>query len=175
MILKLKRTPALYLVGFMACGKTTVGQLLAERLGWKFADLDVDIEEQEHATIPEIFDQRGEAEFRRAETEALRRRVRMVQKGTATVLALGGGAFAQETNFELVAEHGVSLWLDCPLETLRARAAQEGHRPLARDPVKFDVLYHERRPAYARADYRIDETGKTPDEIVEEILGLPLF
>ena len=175
MILKLKRTPAIYLVGFMASGKTTVGRLLAGKLGWQFVDLDVDIEAQEQATISEIFERRGEGEFRRAETEALRKRVRAVQMGTASVLALGGGAFAQEINFNLVEENGISIWLDCPLETLQARAAEESHRPLARDAVRFAALYQERRPVYARADYRIEEAGKPPEEIVREVLGLPLF
>ena len=75
MNIRLKRTPGLYLVGFMGCGKTTIGRLAAARLGWSFADLDDDIEAAEGATISEIFAKRGEAEFRRIEAEALRARV----------------------------------------------------------------------------------------------------
>src|SRR6185295_16056948 len=96
MILKLKRTPGIFLVGFMGSGKSTVGRVLAEELGWGFADLDEDIEKREGMAIAEIFDSRGEAEFRKAETAALRERVRMVEGGRPWVIALGGGAFLNE-------------------------------------------------------------------------------
>src|ERR1022692_5190369 len=65
MILKLKRTPGIYLVGFMGSGKSTIGRLLAERIGWHFVDLDEEIEAAERMSILEIFETRGEAEFRR--------------------------------------------------------------------------------------------------------------
>src|SRR5271169_400595 len=93
MILKLKRTPGIYLVGFMASGKTTIGRLLADELGWTFADMDQDIEFEQAASIARIFEARGEEEFRRIEQEALRRRVGEVERGTPMVVALGGGAF----------------------------------------------------------------------------------
>ena len=81
MISKLKRTPGIYLVGFMACGKSVVGKKLAERLGWSFADIDADIESEQRTTINEIFDTRGEEEFRRLEHEAIRGRVYLIQSG----------------------------------------------------------------------------------------------
>src|SRR5579863_4136850 len=93
MILKLKRTPGIYLVGFMACGKTTVGRALADELGWNFSDLDEEIESRAQSTVPQIFDTLGEAVFREMETVALRERVRNVQSGQPHVIALGGGAF----------------------------------------------------------------------------------
>ncbi len=65
MHLKLKRTPGIYITGFMGSGKTTVGRMVADRLGWDFVDLDTDIEEREHDTVANIFGTRGEAEFRR--------------------------------------------------------------------------------------------------------------
>ena len=92
MILKLKRTPGIYLVGFMGSGKTTIGRHLADELGWSFADLDADIEAEQGTTIAQIFDTRGEDEFRRIETAAIQKRVRMIEKGRPMVLALGGGA-----------------------------------------------------------------------------------
>src|ERR1700680_778109 len=98
MILKLKRTPGIYLVGFMASGKTTIGRLLADELGWSFADLDQDIETEQKVSVGEIFEQRGEDEFRRLEKEAVRRRVGDVERGKPTVVALGGGAFNDEGN-----------------------------------------------------------------------------
>jgi shikimate kinase len=172
---RLIRTPCIYLVGFMGCGKTTVGTLLADELGWSFADLDEDIELASGRRIPEIFESAGESEFRRLEHEALRCRVRAVQSGKATVLSLGGGAFVEERNCVVVSDNGISVWLDAPLELIRERIAAEDHRPLARDPARFETLYHARRPSYGKADYRVDVHGNDPREVVEAILDLPLF
>src|SRR3984893_12859443 len=108
MILKLKRTPGIYLVGFMASGKTTIGRLLAHELGWAFADLDEDIEVQQGRSITEIFDSEGEDEFRKIEQAAIRKRVGEVVRGKPMVVALGGGAFAQEGNHTLLEENGVT-------------------------------------------------------------------
>lgn len=175
MNIRLKRTPGLYLVGFMGSGKTTVGRLAAARLGWTFADLDDDIEAAEGVSISEIFAARGEAEFRRIETEALRARVCEIAAGRPTVLALGGGAFVQPANYELIENHGVSVWLDCPLPVLEARVQCAGHRPLARDPKKFAELYEARRPFYSRADFRVPVEEYDPAGAVDALLALPLF
>lgn len=175
MILKLKRTPGIYLVGFMGCGKSVVGAQLADRLGWEFGDLDTDIVTSEGISITEIFDTRGEDEFRRLESAALLRRVRMVQAGKPLVLALGGGAFVQQRNYQLVEDNGVSIWLDCPLSLIRQRLAGSTSRPLARDPKKFELLYYTRREVYARAEYRVRITGDDPAAAVEAVLDLPLF
>jgi shikimate kinase len=175
MILKLKRTPGLYMVGFMASGKTTIGRALSEQLGWHFVDLDEDIEAQEESTIATIFDERGEEEFRRIETAALGVHVRKIERGRPTVVALGGGTFAQQANFDLLENHGVTIWLDCPLETVRQRVEKAAHRPLARDVQRFEALFHERQAAYARADYRIPIEGDDPSVAVGAVLKLPLF
>ncbi len=84
MNIRLKHTPGLYLVGFMGCGKSTIGHLAAARLGWRFADLDADIEAAENAAISDIFDTRGETEFRRMETEALRARAMEIASSLLT-------------------------------------------------------------------------------------------
>jgi shikimate kinase len=175
MILKLKRTPGIYLVGFMGSGKTTVGRGLAWELGWTFADIDEEIESSQGVTIARIFDTLGEPEFRRIETESIRRHVKAVEKGRPSVIALGGGAFAQDVNVEMLQNNGVSIWLDCPLDIVRARVRQAEHRPLARDPEKLELLYVERKPAYARSDYRIEVTGDDPAAVVTSILQLPIF
>ena len=175
MILKLKRTPGIYLVGFMGSGKTTIGRHLADELGWSFVDLDADIESEQGATISRIFDTRGEEEFRRLERAAIQKRVRMIEKGRPMVVALGGGAFAQQGNFELLENNGISVWLDCPFSIVRARVSQASERPLARDPEKFRELYDHRRSAYERADYRIEILGDDPAPAVESILKLPIF
>lgn len=175
MDLRLKRTPGIYLVGFMGCGKTTVGRLLAERLGWPFVDVDDDIEAAAGATIAEIFESRGEAEFRRMETEAIRKRVASIERGCPMVLALGGGAFVQQANYELLENNGVTIWLDCPFEVLKRRVERETHRPLARDPERFAALYAERLPYYSRADFRIPAGDDDPAVTVEAVLQLPIF
>ncbi len=175
MILKLKRTPGIYLVGFMGCGKSVVGAQLAARLGWKFCDIDSEIESEQGATINSIFDLHGEEEFRRLETEAIRKRVRLIQNGTPMVLALGGGAFTREQNYELLEDNGVTIWLDCPLSLIKERLEGSTNRPLARDPKKFELLYWARRESYGRADYRIDVSGNDPSIAVDAVLALPLF
>ena len=89
MILKLVRTPGIYLVGFMGSGKSTVGRILADRMGWGFADLDAEIEAEQGTTISAIFEECGEGHFRKLETEAIRKRVHRVRAGQPMVIALG--------------------------------------------------------------------------------------
>ena len=175
MILKLKRTPGIYLVGFMGSGKSTIGRLLADRMGWHFVDLDAEIEATQGTSIAEIFETRGEAEFRRIEREKMRALVRAIESGRPTVLALGGGAIVQPENYALVENNGITVWLDCPFETVRRRVEQASHRPLARDPASFAQLYETRRESYARADYRIAIESDDPAVAVEAVLRLPLF
>jgi shikimate kinase len=175
MNLRLKLAPGIHLVGFMGSGKTTIGRLLAERIGWSFADLDEEIEAAEGAAIAEIFEKRGEAEFRRIETEMLRRRIRFIGRGKPTVTALGGGAFAQPENRELALQHGIAIWLDCPFEMVQRRVAPFSHRPLARDPQRFAALYEARREIYALADVRITIDGDDPAKAVEEIATHPIL
>jgi shikimate kinase len=175
MILKLKRTPGIYIVGFMASGKTTIGRTVANELGWHFADTDHDIEARQGASICEIFDTRGEEEFRKIETEEIRSRVRLVEQGYPTVVALGGGAFVYQANFELIENNGVTVWLDCPLSLVEERVRRATHRPLARDLAQLQALYEARRHAYSRADYRIEVEGDDPAPAVAGILNLPIF
>src|ERR1035438_5277276 len=171
MILKLKRTPGLFLVGFMGSGKSTVGRSLARHLGWRFADLAEDIESRERMTISEIFEKLGEEGFRRAETSALERRIGDVSRGVPWVVAVGGGCFTQAMNIDLVQNHGISIWLDAPLEMIRARIGGSSHRPLARDPRQLEDLYIGRRCSCERADYRIVIAGGGSGGAGEGILG----
>jgi shikimate kinase len=175
MILKLKRTPGIYLVGFMGCGKSTVGRALAEELGWRFVDLDADIEKAEGCSIAEIFESRGEPAFRLVESAALRSAVRKVECGQPHVVALGGGAFLQENNATLLADKGISIWLDCSFELAQRRVEGDASRPLAKDPSKFRALYEERRPGYARSDHRIEIHGDDSADAVRQILALGLL
>jgi len=175
MNLKLKRTPGIYVVGFMGAGKSTIGRLLADRIGWRFIDLDDDIESTARQAITAIFETLGEAGFRRLEHEALRLRVAEVERGRPSVIAVGGGAFAQDVNRDLLSNNGISLWLDCPLDVVQRRVAAATHRPLARDPEKFAALYAARRDAYSRAEYRVPIESDDPCVAVDTILHLPIF
>jgi shikimate kinase len=175
MNIRLKRTPGIYVVGFMGAGKSTVARQLAERVGWQFFDSDAEIEARERRKIAEIFEANGEAEFRRVETEAIHHHVRAIQRGRATVLALGGGAFTVQANRELLRDSGISVWLDCPFEVVERRVAAATHRPLARDPQAFAGLYHARREHYRLADVRIAVESDDPEVTVAAILAHPLF
>ncbi len=161
-----------YLVGFMACGKTTIGRLLAERLQWPFIDLDERIETDRGMAISRIFETRGEEEFRKLETEALRG---AGQANGSAVVALGGGTFAQPSNLGLVAASGVSVWLDCPFPIVQRRIGKSSTRPLARDPRRFQELFESRREFYSQARFRVPVGDDDPAIAVGDILRLPLF
>lgn len=175
MILKLKRTPGIYIVGFMGVGKSTVGRMLADRLGWRFVDMDEEIEEQQNTTISKLFESVGEEEFRRIESEAIRLRVRKIQAGHPMVIAVGGGAFTRPENIDLLLNNGIVLWLDTAFPILKRRVEAASHRPLARDKAKFLELFEARKPFYAQADYRIELNEDNSHLAVEQILALPLF
>jgi shikimate kinase len=175
MNLKLKRTPGIYLVGFMGSGKSTIGRLLAHRLGWSFFDTDEEIERAEQTAIAQIFEHRGEPEFRRIESAILHQHVAWIERGRPSVLALGGGAFIQPENRKALENNGVTVWLDCPFETAARRVAQASHRPLAHKHDELAELYHTRLEVYRLADVHIAVTSDEADETVEAILGHPLI
>lgn len=174
MHLKLKRTPGLYIAGFMGSGKTTVGRLLSDRMGWDFIDIDAEIEKAEQSTISQIFDTRGEEEFRRIEREMIKRWVRKIECGMPMVVALGGGAFVQPGNFELLENNGLSIWLDCPFDIIENRLTSPDTRPLARNRDLLRKLYEERRTGYSKADFRIDAACE-PHLAIQQILDLPIW
>jgi shikimate kinase len=159
---------AVFLVGFMAAGKTTVGQELARRLGWDFVDLDVHIESREQQTIAEMFRDRGERGFRLAEAATLRDLTESLQRDT--VVALGGGTFAQLKNFELLRPWH-SIFLDTPLDELWRRSREDAtKRPLRKDDrAEFEKLYWQRWPSYTQATVTVVTSGKDLATICAEI------
>lgn len=175
MNLKLKRTPGVYVVGFMASGKSTVGRHLAHRLGWSFYDTDHEIESAEKLTIADIFRTRGEPAFRRIETEIIRHHVGWIERGRPAVLALGGGAFVEPASRQLLQNNGMAVWLDCPFELVKRRIGQDSTRPLAQDPEKFAALFEARRATYGLADIHIPIESDDPESTVEAIVRHPLF
>src|SRR6201981_2203268 len=142
------RWGAIFLVGLMGAGKTSVGRALSRKLGWRFEDLDDRIQAREGRTIPEIFQQSGEAEFRRSELAALRDLLADTESGPM-VAALGGGAFVQEEVASLLEKAGSgTVFLEWPTGELWRRCAQDvTDRPLRRMEAEFRQLYEARRPA----------------------------
>jgi shikimate kinase len=175
MNLRLKRTPGIYMVGFMGSGKSTIGRHLARRLGWNFFDTDAEIEAAEKTAIAQIFTGRGEPEFRRIETEIIRHHVAWIERGRPAVLALGGGAFVQPPNRQLLGNNGIAVWLDCPFETVQRRVGAASHRPLARDPAAFAALFEARLDVYRLADARIPIESDDPEAVVSLILAHELI
>lgn len=166
---------SVFLLGFMGCGKTTVGRRLAERLGWDFVDLDEELEKRQGRTIAQIFAVEGEPYFRQEERRLLEGVLTRAEQ-TPLVVALGGGTFAQPANFELIRSNGaITVWLDCPLEELRRRCRGMTNRPLFRDPAGFQQLFEQRLPFYLQADFRVDADRSDPAEVVEEILRCGVF
>jgi shikimate kinase len=163
---------AVFLVGFMGAGKTSVGRALSRRLGWDFEDLDDRIQAHEKRTIEQIFQNSGEDEFRRAEHEALLELISELGS-SPRVIALGGGAFSQPRNANLLAEDGfLTIFLDAPIEELFRRCQEEQvERPLRRDLQQFRELYEKRRPSYLRAALRIETNGKEIELVAAEAAG----
>lgn len=175
MHIKLKGSPAIYLVGFMGSGKSTVGRLLASRLGWAFVDLDDEIEREGGAKIADIFERFGEPAFRAIEHRVLVEQIAEVRRGNPRVISLGGGAFVQPNNRQRIQDGGISIFLDCPAGELWKRVTEQGDdRPLARDHGQFMALFESRRPEYERADFTIAAHGLTPEEIVLRVRELSL-
>lgn len=155
----------------MGSGKTTVGTLLARQLAWRFVDLDDRIEETAGLTIPQIFERFGETAFRQMEADQLRAALgRAAEFKEATVLALGGGTYAQPGCPEFLRHAGIPvLWLDSPVEILLARCMTMTGRPLFRDESSFRALHAQRLPSYQLADVRVDSSAD-PAQVVSEIL-----
>lgn len=168
------RTRSVFLVGFMGAGKTSVGLLLGQRLGWRFVDLDRQVEARVGKTVANIFRDMGEAAFRQMETEALEKLLHALKDGDPTVIALGGGAFVQPVNRELLESAGARvIYLDAPIDELRRRLGEDdATRPLFIDAERFRLLYEEREPLYRMAPHRVQTAGKTVVEVAREIESL---
>jgi shikimate kinase len=160
------RADKVYLVGFMAAGKTTVARALAKRLDWQTVDIDDLIEEREHLSVADVFAQHGEAYFRAAERAVLHEQLPLRH----CVVATGGGTFVDPQNRVAINGDGVSVWLDVPLERAIARMPADGRRPLAADRAEFERLFHTRRAAYQLAHLRLDVGRASVDALVEQLV-----
>ncbi len=162
----------------MGAGKSSVGAALAARLGWAFEDLDARIEEQNGRRIGDIFRNSGETEFRKLESAALQELLHELESEGEKVIALGGGAFAQESNAELIQAAGIqTAFLDATVDELwqrcKAQSEREGiERPLLLSHGNFQLLYEQRRAHYLKASLRHETGGKTVDQIASELIDI---
>jgi shikimate kinase len=157
------------LTGFMGSGKSTVGPLLASRLGWSFVDADDSIEADAGCTIPELFRRHGEAEFRRRERDTIAR----LAGGDRLVLALGGGAIEEAATRALLlsAPDTLLVHLEVELATALARCrGAENLRPVLADRKNLAARYQRRLPLYRMAHASIAVDALTPEQVVEAIL-----
>ncbi len=152
----------------MGSGKSTVGRILAVRLGLGFVDLDAALEAASGRSIQAWFETRGEPAFREAERIELAAALDCSPSGG--VIALGGGAFAEATTRALLAGRARTVWLDVPLAVIRSRIVADGERPLFRDPAVVERLFAARKAAYASADLRVDGEAAV-DVVVERIVA----
>lgn len=163
------RVRRIVLTGFMGSGKSTVGPLLAAKLGWRFADADEAIAEAAGCTIPEIFAREGEVAFRERERATIARMVG--QDGF--VLALGGGAIETEATRALLLQSPETLLvhLEVELATTLARCRGTEHlRPILADSANLAARYQRRLPLYRTAHVSIAVDALTPNEVVEAIV-----
>ena len=156
----------IYLVGFMAAGKSTVARALAQRLHWRAEDIDELIEARERRPVADIFQKQGEPYFRAAERDILK----LLLPLRHVVVATGGGTFMDPDNRAAINMDGVSVWLDVPLEELLARIPLDGRRPLAADRAAMERLFAMRAAAYAGASFRVDAGGAAPEAVAERII-----
>jgi shikimate kinase len=157
------------ITGFMGSGKTKVAWELARRMNLVMVDLDNWIEEREGRSVAQIIVEHGEPAFRSIESNALRD---VLQTNAADVIALGGGAWIEETNRQTIDQYGcTTVWLDAPFEMCWARIETSGEeRPLGKTREQSLELYERRRPIYSLAGVHIEILDDNLDDLISRIL-----
>ncbi|MFQ5770133.1 MAG: shikimate kinase [bacterium] len=165
----------IYLIGFMAAGKSTVGKILANKLQRQFLDTDELIEHKTGQSIPEIFQTKGETYFRQVESEI----VQSVAKNRDSVIAVGGGAVLSQNNWRLITQTGCTIYLEWNLSLLLPRILHDHSRPVVSNKIsvlnsaEITNLFNSRKTRYQQADYSIMcDNNMTPSEIALKILSL---
>jgi shikimate kinase len=157
------------LVGFMGAGKTTVGKVLAKQMNWTFVDTDAAIEQEQGVTVARLFETRGELQFRRIETDTLKR----VLSSGHQVIATGGGAVLAQENCEAMLQDGFVVALTADFATIIRRVGGDQARPLLQGDLNERVssLLEKRKTAYDFADMKIDTSKRTIEQVVEVVLN----
>jgi shikimate kinase len=159
------------LVGFMGTGKTTVGRILARKLGYRFIDVDEEIEREQGVPITHIFSEMGEPYFRQLE----RVLIKTLSLREGLVISAGGGAVIDERNIEAMKQGGALVCLSATPDDIMKRVGKSGNRPLLQVPdpmAKIMELMSKREPFYRKADVTVDTTMKTPEEVAAEVIRL---
>lgn len=160
------------LLGLRGAGKTTIGKQLARRLHVRFVELDRRIEKAANMSLAELFSLYGEEHYRRLEREAL---ATVLAENRSIVLAAGGGIVASAETYALLKQHATTIWLRATPEDHWNRVVRQGdRRPMANHPqamADLRALLDARTPLYASADRTIDTSGRTVDDIVDELSG----
>ena len=160
------RADKLYLVGFMAAGKSSLARELGRRLDWQVEDVDERIEALERRPIATIFAADGEAYFRAVEREV----VQGLLPPRHVVVATGGGTFVDPDLRALIRADGAVFWIDAPLAQIIDRLPRDGSRPLAANRVQLESLYETRRIAYAQAHVRLDASRASIGDLADEVI-----
>jgi shikimate kinase len=160
------RTDKIYLVGFIAVGKSSLARALAGRLGWRSEDVDERIVARARRSIARIFLDDGEAAFRALERAV----VAELLPDRHVVVATGGGTFADAESRAAIKADGATIWIDVPLSELIGRIPLDGSRPLAADRRQLERLFESRRIAYSQAHVRVDGSRKSQGELLEYVV-----
>ncbi|MGE5314274.1 MAG: shikimate kinase [Acidobacteriota bacterium] len=174
----------IFLVGFMGSGKSTIGPILANTIGYNFIDLDIAIELREAKKINEIFSEKGEPYFRSIERQLLEE---IAASASKTIISLGGGTLASEETLQYVKSTGIVVYLKVNEDQIYKRLHAKGDRPMLRDEsgtllngeplmAKIRALLDRRTPFYERADIIMHtddkKIGMTIDELTKQLRGL---
>ena len=158
------------LIGFMGTGKTTIGRLLASRLGRPFVDCDKKVEYENGMTIREIFAHYGEGYFRQQEQEMITK----LSRYDNAVIATGGGVVLSSENMRRLKRNGVIIALTASVETILERTGRRNTRPLLLDLLPREQIVHkllnERGALYQKADFSIDTDSNSPQYVISEIM-----
>ena len=159
------------LIGFMGVGKTTIGQLLAEKLSVAFFDTDKIIEQNMNMTVSEFFEKLGEKEFRKYETEV----VELLSNTEGCVISCGGGIVLNKTNMNILSKNGIIVYLKANIDTIVKRVSSDRTRPIIaamENPKKeIELLFNKRKNFYENNNFSFDTDSLTPEQISDNIIN----